>query len=404
LSQIYDTNPPMKKVKYLQLKPKPDTVLANLPWTGRKRPYILLTYTDGSTSTIPIKHVDLRENPEMAFRVAQKVFEKVQTDLALQTFNIKQYAPGKSITFGKLHELFLGDLEESVESGRRRESSARNYRAVANTLLRLFGKDIRIEEFDKDLINRHFNKAQRDGMEPGTINIYKQTLSVMFTLAVAKQLIDTNPVKGVQRRTVDKKIKFMRPKQVVAMQEVLKDDLSWKLDSFEMSLLSGMRENEVLNVNYHNLEQHDIRGEKEWFLKVVAAKGKKFTWRWIPAGEIVPIIEKRRQWIESGEYLEYVASNHNIGRYKERAESGMVFFEVSNVMNFSNAFREARRKAGLPDELTFHSLRHTFAVNFLEEEKGDIYALSQILGHSSVKTTEVYLTATPKILRLRGHF
>lgn len=40
-----------------------------------------------------------------------------------------------------------------------------------------------------------------------------------------------------------------------------------------------------------------------------------------------------------------------------------------------------------------HTFRHTFAVNFLTRG-GDLYALSRLLGHSSVKTTEVYLRAT----------
>jgi integrase/recombinase XerD len=37
-----------------------------------------------------------------------------------------------------------------------------------------------------------------------------------------------------------------------------------------------------------------------------------------------------------------------------------------------------------------HTMRHTFAVNFLTSG-GDIYLLARILGHTSVKTTEVYL-------------
>ena len=38
-----------------------------------------------------------------------------------------------------------------------------------------------------------------------------------------------------------------------------------------------------------------------------------------------------------------------------------------------------------------HDLRHRFAVDFLRRDATQIYRLSQILGHSSVKTTEIYL-------------
>ncbi len=59
--------------------------------------------------------------------------------------------------------------------------------------------------------------------------------------------------------------------------------------------------------------------------------------------------------------------------------------------NFLRDFKLLGRKlAILGVRLSPHTLRHTFAVNFLQSG-GDIYMLSRILGHSSVKTTEVYL-------------
>lgn len=39
-----------------------------------------------------------------------------------------------------------------------------------------------------------------------------------------------------------------------------------------------------------------------------------------------------------------------------------------------------------------HTFRHTFAVNYLLQG-GDVYALSRILGHTSISTTQVYLRA-----------
>lgn len=53
--------------------------------------------------------------------------------------------------------------------------------------------------------------------------------------------------------------------------------------------------------------------------------------------------------------------------------------------------QRAEQEAGrsLP-YFTFHKLRHAFAIRWLEQG-GDIYALSGHLGHTSVKTTEIYL-------------
>jgi integrase/recombinase XerD len=59
--------------------------------------------------------------------------------------------------------------------------------------------------------------------------------------------------------------------------------------------------------------------------------------------------------------------------------------------NFLRDFKILGRRLAIKGvRLSPHTLRHTFAVNFLQSG-GDIYLLSRILGHSSVKTTEVYL-------------
>ncbi|MAF43729.1 MAG: putative integrase [Prokaryotic dsDNA virus sp.] len=57
--------------------------------------------------------------------------------------------------------------------------------------------------------------------------------------------------------------------------------------------------------------------------------------------------------------------------------------------NTDFGFEVAIKKARIED-FVFHDLRHTFATRFLERT-GDLKALQEILGHTSVKTTEKYL-------------
>jgi site-specific recombinase XerD len=46
-------------------------------------------------------------------------------------------------------------------------------------------------------------------------------------------------------------------------------------------------------------------------------------------------------------------------------------------------------KAGITKKITFHSARHTFAV--IQLSRGvDIYSVSRLLGHSELRTTEIY--------------
>lgn len=56
----------------------------------------------------------------------------------------------------------------------------------------------------------------------------------------------------------------------------------------------------------------------------------------------------------------------------------------------SRSFSKAKTKAGLGKNITLHSLRHSFALKTLAAT-GDIYMVKSLLGHSTVRTTEIYL-------------
>jgi site-specific recombinase XerD len=63
--------------------------------------------------------------------------------------------------------------------------------------------------------------------------------------------------------------------------------------------------------------------------------------------------------------------------------------------------RDAATRALVPAQTSAHTLRHTFARNYLAEHPGDIVGLASLLGHTSLDTTRIYSQPTIEQLSTR---
>jgi integrase len=74
---------------------------------------------------------------------------------------------------------------------------------------------------------------------------------------------------------------------------------------------------------------------------------------------------------------------------ERKSENNSVFEGVHNSQFCNNIIEEWVKKAKIDKHITFHCFRHTFATLQLTQGT-DIYTVSKMLGHSDVKTTQIY--------------
>ncbi|MCD6279443.1 tyrosine-type recombinase/integrase [Candidatus Micrarchaeota archaeon] len=69
-----------------------------------------------------------------------------------------------------------------------------------------------------------------------------------------------------------------------------------------------------------------------------------------------------------------------------------------NKRTIQQIVKNAARKAGIKKKVTPHTLRHSFATHLLEAG-ADIRYIQQLLGHKSLRTTQIYTHVAGKDIR-----
>ncbi len=142
----------------------------------------------------------------------------------------------------------------------------------------------------------------------------------------------------------------------------------------------GLRVSELVNLSIHDLNF------EEGILRVTGKGGKQ---------RLVPVAPRVLEVVN--EYLA-TARQEDVKDSREDTLFLSVRGHAMSRVRFWSIFKEAARTANLPKDVSPHTLRHSFATHLLAGG-ADLRVIQEMLGHSSLSTTEIYTHLAPEDLR-----
>jgi len=250
--------------------------------------------------------------------------------------------------------------------------------------------------FPKEVDRLVFRAFLADQTEKGTgkrtLGRRLSGLRTFYKFLIKRKVLIESPMDGIHNPKTPKSLpKCLTEEDVRKLVETVRGS-GW-MDMRDRALLellygAGVRVSELVGAN---LEDFD----KERGLLKVRGKGRKE--RMLPVGACAT--NAVRMWLQ---------------RRSEAAHGNVTLPAAVNIPTspmFVNRFgtrldvRSVRRilvkrlhQAGLPPGATPHTLRHSYATHLLERG-ADLRSVQELLGHSSLSTTQIYTHLTPSRLK-----
>jgi len=281
-----------------------------------------------------------------------------------------------------------------------------DYKKKARRILAHFGADKAVNEITAPAISawadsmlksgllEHHGKgvwvpSATKGLKPRAINAYLSCLRAVLKRCAQDDwgFIATAPVvKMVKGKK--KKVRFLEPEEANALIVAALPDRSANTDSLHLQQLirfllgTGARKSEALSLTWRNVNLTSNSNASVHF-----ADTKTDEPRTVPVGDTLRdmLIEMKREQTKLG------YTGKRVFVYFVRGE----WLEINGV---GSSFVTARTKAGLGDDVTLHTLRHTYASWMLQDDV-DLKKVSELLGHASINmTADTYGHLLPKHL------
>jgi integrase/recombinase XerD len=215
---------------------------------------------------------------------------------------------------------------------------------------------------------------QKQGQSPQTINLALNAIKFFYAEVLKDpQKIDLKFAKRSKKLPV-----------VLSHAEIEKiikatDNTKYRL-MISLGYACGLRVSEVVDLKVGDLDIDEL------VVHIKGAKGKKDRISVLPAR----LQDVLRNSVAGKNTHEFLFDSNRGGKL--------------TTTSLQKAFRASIAKAKIRKKATFHSLRHSFATHLLENGV-DVRYVQKLLGHSNIRTTQLYTHVTnPRIVNITSPF
>ncbi|BBM36619.1 site-specific tyrosine recombinase/integron integrase [Pseudoleptotrichia goodfellowii] len=227
------------------------------------------------------------------------------------------------------------------------------------------------------------NNDERKVVSKRSINRKISALRTFFKYLQEKKIVKTNKVNYITMPKFEKELPNILGREDInkLRDAVNTSKITGIRDRLIIELLysSGIRASELIDLNEYmiNIEERELR---------VIGKGNK--------ERITFFSENSKKWLEK--YIEEKKKKYS--NYTKDVVFANSKGEKLTTRSLRRLIADYAKKAGLQKEVTPHVFRHTFATELLNNGV-DIRYLQELLGHSSISTTQVYTHVSKALLK-----
>lgn len=292
------------------------------------------------------------------------------------------------MNFKQIMRLLPDDQRQQIQNvintlrlGGRSEKTIENYVHAIHRFLKYF-KDEDISKFtEADIIEYIKNSYINKSCAVNTYNMNICAIKYFYVINFNKEFNN----KLLPRAKLTKKLPETVNKETFI--KILNEEKNLKHKCWLLlAYCSGLRAEEVASIKLKDINV------KEHKLKVLGKRKKeRFT--------ILPdiTIKYLRLYYKAYYFKRYFHKTNKTG-YLFEGNQNAEHIDSGTIINY---FTTLKRKYNLDDNITFHSLRHSFATNFIKAG-GDTFTLKSMLGHSSLNTTSIYVHMGRDFNNLKG--